>query len=173
MAVASMRLEVATAYTDHAASVTRYLTGLTRDPAVAEDLAQEAFLRLMGEVEAGRTPNNVGGWLFRVAANLAASRGRHLSVVSRHTAELAVDEGRGKQRSPEEAAIGRERALAIQRVLARLRGPDREILLLAANGLGRADLARHIGKSEIATRTMLCRARARLRDELALDGFEW
>lgn len=173
MALATMHLEVAAAYSDHSASVTRYLTGLTRDPDTAQDLAQEAFVRLIGEVEAGRTPTNVGGWLFRVAANLAASRGRHLSVVARHAvSQPAEDLDSPIKRSPEDAVVGREGVVALQRALARLRESDREIVLLAANGLDGAELAALVGKSEIATRTTLCRARARLRDELAREGFE-
>ena len=171
MAVASIHLEVAAAYTDHAAAVTRYLTGLTRDPAAAEDLAQEAFVRLMGEVEAGRSPHNVGGWLFRVASNLATSRGRHLAVVARHAPALAPEETDRTRRSPEDAVVEREGAIALQRALGRLREADREVILLAANGLDGAELARQTGRSEIATRTMLCRARARLREELVSEGF--
>jgi RNA polymerase sigma-70 factor (ECF subfamily) len=167
-----MHLEVATAYSDHAASVTRYLTGLTRDPAAAEDLAQEAFVRLMGEVEAGRTPRNVGGWLFRVASNLATSRGRHLAVVARRASEADIEELDRGHRSPEDAVVEREGATAIHRALGRLRDADRDVVLLAANGLDGVELAERLGKSEIAARTMLCRARARLRDELAADGFE-
>src|SRR4051812_23816277 len=69
------------AYAVHAAPLTRRLTAQMRDPAAAEDLVHEAFLRLATEIRAGRTPDNVGGWLYRVTANLVASRGRHASVV--------------------------------------------------------------------------------------------
>src|SRR6266516_6126858 len=64
------------------------LTQRTRDAEVAQDLAQEAFLRLAREIEAGRQPRDTGAWLRRVGANLAASRGRHLQVVDRHAASL-------------------------------------------------------------------------------------
>jgi RNA polymerase sigma-70 factor (ECF subfamily) len=168
MAVAAGRIEVAVDYADHAASVTRYLISLTRDPGVAEDLAQEAFVRLIGEVDSGRRPTNVRGWLFRVASNLAASRGRHLAVVARHAAGPAPDRLGALL---EDEVVGRERTAAINEALARLRDDDREIILLAASGLDGLELAERFGKSPIATRTMLCRARARLREELAVAGF--
>jgi RNA polymerase sigma-70 factor (ECF subfamily) len=169
MAVAYAQLEVAAAYTTHAASVTRYLTSLTRDRSAAEDLAQEAFVRLLGEVGAGRRPGNVGGWLFRVAANLAASRGRHLAVVAKHAQALPHGD---PPPSPEDVLAERERSRALNIALARLRPSDREIVLLAAGGFDGAELAARVGKSPVATRTMLCRARGRLREELIAGGFE-
>ena len=169
MAVASANLEVASAYAAHAASVTRYLTSLTRDPAAAEDLAHETFIRLIGEVAAGRAPENTGGWLFRVAANLAASRGRHLGVVSRRAPEIV---NREHEAAPEDAVLEMERAGAVHTALARIRDSDREIVMLAAAGLDGSEIADRLGTSRVATRTRLCRARARLRDELVADGFE-
>jgi RNA polymerase sigma-70 factor (ECF subfamily) len=169
MAVAAGRLEVAVDYADHAASVTRYLTSLTRDPGVAEDLAQEAFVRLLDEVDSGRRPNNIKAWLFRVASNLATSRGRHLAVVARHASGPAPDQLGALL---EDEVVGREQAAVINDALARLRDDDRLIILLAASGLDGLELAERFGKSPIATRTMLCRARTRLREELAVAGFE-
>ena len=66
---------VESAYLTHNAALQRYLTGLTRDPNAAEDLAQDAFERLTTEVRAGRVPDEIGGWLHRVGHNLAMSRG--------------------------------------------------------------------------------------------------
>jgi len=169
MAVDSAKLDVGSAYATHATSVTRYLTGLTRDPAVAEDLAHEAFIRLIGEVEGGRAPTNVGGWLFRVAANLATSRGRHLAVVTRRASEIAIREHGA---APDDVVCERERASEVHAALAKVRDSDREIVMLAAAGLEGAELADRLGTSPIATRTRLCRARARVRDQLLADGFE-
>ncbi len=169
MAVASANIEVASAYAAHSSSVTRYLTSLIRDPEAAEDLAQEAFIRLIGEVEAGRGPTNVRGWLFRVAANLAASRGRHLAVVTRRAPEIAIRENAA---APDVEVCEMERARAVHAALARVREADREIVMLAAAGFDGSEIAARLGISEIAARTRLCRARARVRDELVSDGFE-
>ncbi|MCL6638482.1 MAG: hypothetical protein K6T80_02210 [Firmicutes bacterium] len=50
-------------------AVCRRLTGLLGSRAAAEDVAQEAFLKLFQAPPAD--PANVGGWLNRVAINLA------------------------------------------------------------------------------------------------------
>ena len=48
----AMRI-VEEAYAAHRDGLVRHLTQVSRDPGVAEELAQEAFLRLAHEVEAG------------------------------------------------------------------------------------------------------------------------
>jgi len=159
---------VEAAFTEHRAGLVRHLTVVTRDPEVAEDLAQEAFLRLAREVEAGREPDDVAAWLHRVGLNLATSRGRHLQVVDRREAELAPP---AMPAGPEEQVVGSELAAAIGLLLAELSGTERRALTMAATGHRGAEIAVSIGRTEGATRTLLCRARSRIREHLALAGF--
>ena len=67
---------VVSMYEAHHAEVYAFLVRSTRDPSAAEDLLQETFLRLTTEARAGRAPEQVRAWLFRVASNLAISRAR-------------------------------------------------------------------------------------------------
>ena len=151
---------VGTAYRTHSGSLQRYLTSLTRDPSTGEDLTQDAFERLMREVRAGRVPDDIGGWLHRVGHNLAMSRGRRLSVADRHRSELVVSDWAP---SPESLALAGEDQQAVGAVLEDLGVVDRRALILAAHGYHGAEIARSIGRSEVATRTLLCRARAKVR----------
>jgi DNA-directed RNA polymerase specialized sigma24 family protein len=96
---------VGSAYAVYAGSVCRYLTRVTRDASSAEDLTQDAFLRLTVEVGAGRVPDNIGAWLHRVGHNLAMSRARRQSVADRHLIALARP---GWAASPEAAAVRHE-----------------------------------------------------------------
>jgi RNA polymerase sigma factor (sigma-70 family) len=157
------------AYAVHAAPLTRRLTAQMRDPAAAEDLVHEAFLRLATEIRAGRAPDNVGGWLYRVAANLVASRGRHASVVERYAPSLPQP---GVEASPEAASLSAERNRLIEAALGALAPADRRALLLAAQGYRGAEIAVRLGRTEGATRTLLCRARLRMRGELEAAGFD-
>ena len=158
---------VEAAFTEHRAALVRHLTSVTRDPDVAEDLAQEAFLRLAREIEAGRCPDDIPAWLHRVGSNLAMSRGRHLQVVDRRNGELprpAEPEG------PEHIVITGELTLAVGAVLAHMSGAERQALALAANGFHGSEIAVSIGRTPGATRTLLCRARAKIREQLQLAG---
>ena len=64
--------------------------------------------------------------------------------------------------------IEREAAGAIIGRLAHLPGDVRAALLLSALGYSGAEIARHIGRSELATRSLICRHRSRLRSSLAV-----
>src|SRR5215211_4492638 len=66
----------ASAFEAYSGELFSFLRRGTRDQAAAEDLLQDAFLRLAQEIAAGRSPDNVRAWLYRVAANLIISRAR-------------------------------------------------------------------------------------------------
>jgi RNA polymerase sigma-70 factor (ECF subfamily) len=148
------------AYTAQAEPLVRRLTGITRDPTAAEDLMQEAFVRLVVEVRAGRIPSEPGAWLYRVGHNLAMSRGRRMSVADRRQGELPLP---GNAPSPETLAVESEQNMWLRDAVAELRPTDRHAVILAAHGVRGPEIARSIGKSDAATRTLLCRARTRIR----------
>lgn len=151
---------VEAAYAAHAGAVRRGLARYVHDPAAAEDLVQEAFIRLVIEVRAGRTPDQVGSWLHRVGYNLAMSRGRRIAVAARHSGDVTRP---GEGPSPEVLTLEAERDDWLRGALATLGGIDRQALVLASQGYRGAEIARSIGRTDGATRTLLCRARAKLR----------
>jgi RNA polymerase sigma-70 factor (ECF subfamily) len=151
------------AYERYGAEILGALRARTRDPQAAEDLLQDAILRLYTEALAGRPPDDVRAWLHRVAANLAVSRGRRMQVASR-CAPLLVDRGVGT--SPEDLVVRRETHATVRSAVAELPSSDREVLLLAAAGLSGGEIGARLGRTPIAVRTHLCRARGRLRQGL-------
>ena len=151
---------VESAYAVHAGPLLRRLTASTRDAAAAEDLMQEAFIRLMIEVRAGRAPHDVGAWLNRVGQNLASSRGRRLSVADRRRGDV---ERPGLAQSPEAATLQAEDDRSLRAALAELGAVDRRALILSAYGYRGPEIAKSIGRTDAATRTLLCRARTKLR----------
>jgi RNA polymerase sigma-70 factor (ECF subfamily) len=137
-----------------------FLVGMTRDAEVAEDLLQETFLRLLREARAGRMPDDVRPWLYRVAANAAIDRGRRGAALARFLPRLLV---RDDPPAPEVEALRAERDAALHVALARLAPDRRAALLLAARGFSGAEVAGLLGRSEVATRALLWRARLELR----------
>src|ERR1044071_3982187 len=57
-------------FREHWAHVYRLLNRLVGDPAEAEDLALETFVRLYQRTKVSENEFNAGGWLHRVATNL-------------------------------------------------------------------------------------------------------
>ena len=158
---------VAGIYDRHQRELFTFAVRACRDHEAAEDLVHEAFIRLIVEVEAGRTPHSVRAWLYRVVANLIASRVRHASVADRHIGAMTSGED---DAGPEPAYIEQERQAGVDVVLGELEEDARTALLMAANGFNGMEIAEAIGRSGNATRTLMCRARLELRNRLLASG---
>jgi RNA polymerase sigma factor (sigma-70 family) len=153
----------AEAYERHAGEIHAFLLRTVRDPEAAADLVADAFTKLLIEERAGRTPLQPRPWLYRVAANLATSRGRRIQATVRRSLRLQADASREQVPSPEHAVIDRERNTNLWNALGRLTAVERAALLLAAQGYEGEAIAATIGRSHGATRVMMSRARRRLR----------
>jgi RNA polymerase sigma-70 factor (ECF subfamily) len=141
-----------------------FALGITHSGTAAEDLVQESFLRLVREVQAGRAPDNVRAWLYRVCANLAASRGRRATVATRYLPFLAAHE---VGETPEARHLRLELGTELSAALAGLSPDERTGLLLSANGFHGPEIADMIGRTHGATRTMLTRARLKVQARLS------
>lgn len=163
---ADRRAIVAEAFEAYHAELYNFLRRSTRDEAAAEDLLQEVYVRLTREVEAGRAPEHLRGWLYRVASNLAISRGRRRATVlgwmNRHGRAAASE----FEESPETGYLRSERVSMLDAVLATLPIEARTALQLSADGFSGEEIAAAIGRSHGATRTLLSRARVKVRLEL-------
>jgi RNA polymerase sigma-70 factor (ECF subfamily) len=155
---------VANAYDAWAEDLLRYVTTRTRDVPTAEDIVQEAFVRLTFESRASRIPSNPRAWLYRVVLNLIISASRHREVARRRSPELVRHD---VVESPEAGMLALERRAALLMGLQTLGTAGRTSLLLAAEGFTGREIADHLGRSEGATRTIICRARKALRSDLA------
>jgi RNA polymerase sigma-70 factor (ECF subfamily) len=151
---------IAAAFRDHSAAIYGTALRSTRDPELAADVTQEAFLRLVVEAQAGRFPDNVGGWLYRTSANLTVSRARRAAVARRLAPRLVECD---EPEEPDAVALLQEQQSELQVALAALPAVDRTALLMAAQGATGQEIARRLGRSHAATRTLLSRARGRLR----------
>lgn len=114
----------------HSESLLRFLERMLHDRARAEDVCQEAFLRIWRRAELFDPARGAfTAWLFRAAANLAFNR---LALKSSSETELssqlvlppAIVE------SPADGASDRERARLLHEALATLSPRDRAILTL-------------------------------------------
>ena len=152
------------AYEQLSGELNGYLIRTVRDPEAAADLLADAFTRLFVEEQHGRWPDQPRAWLYRVATNLAMSRGRHLQVVERTNRVLRGGYSEPRDSSPDVEVLRRERRGELDQALDRLPLDARTALLLAAQGFDGRAVSQAIRRSEVATRALLCRSRLRLRD---------
>jgi RNA polymerase sigma factor, sigma-70 family len=158
---------VTACYAEHAAGLERYVRSMVRDSDEAADVCQEAFVRLLLAGRAGNLPDAPGAWLRRVAHNLVISGHRHRQIGDRVLGRLADDDSSA---SLEDHAIRHEENDALVAALGALRTDDRSALILAAQGYRGTEIASYLGRTELASRALLCRARGRLGAQLVAAG---
>ena len=123
--------------------VYRYLQSVLRSDADAEDITQEAFIRLLKEVRRGRSVDNVRAWVFRVAHNLAVDQVR--KPQSRADC-VCLDDPISQdlcQRDPgpEESVVDSEKRNQVRRALHFLTPEERQCVELRAVGLRYREIA--------------------------------
>jgi len=141
-------------YWKQVCAVTYRLVG---DWAEAEDLALEAFLQLYRNPP--RQPDNLGGWLYRVATNLG------LNALRASNRRQGYEEQAGtimlEKYPPGEPAEETERIQEQEQVrlaLARMQPRSAQLLVLRHSGLSYAELAAALDMNPNSVGTMLVRA---------------
>jgi RNA polymerase sigma-70 factor (ECF subfamily) len=156
----------------HQNRVFAYLGRMGLDSAMAEDVAQETFLRVWRH--AGKYNSRLGSlttWILTIARNVALTRlshagGRTETPVSSETLEIASDAP-----LPDEQLVALQRQHRVRAALACLSAADRS--LLSSSYIDELDLeaiARIEGCSTGAAKVRLHRARQRLRQILEADN---
>jgi RNA polymerase sigma-70 factor (ECF subfamily) len=122
----------------------------------AEDVAQEAFVRLLGE-----QPRDSRAWLFTVASHLAADHRRASARRERYSAGHAETRDGVPGASADDQLLRDERVACVRRVLDTLRARDRELLLLHHAGASYREIATRLGVAQSSVGPLLARAHRR------------
>src|SRR4051812_18395227 len=95
---------------EHAPAVFRIVAGHL-GAQEAEDAAQEVFTRVYTGLPSFKGESNIATWIFRIATNVALTRGRRRR--SRPPAQALVDEPREQGGGPDDALAAQERREAV------------------------------------------------------------
>jgi RNA polymerase sigma-70 factor, ECF subfamily len=63
-------------YDEHVVAIYRFIYGRVGNRPDAEDLTAQVFTRALEQLDTGRTPAEITGWLYRVSINMAADHWR-------------------------------------------------------------------------------------------------
>lgn len=140
-------------------SLFRYLHRLTGDADIAEDVAQEAFVRLLRQ---SLTEPEVRPWLFTVAMNLVRDSAR--KVERRHRLLTTAPALVTPTRMPDENVERSERIESVRLVLDRLPDRDRQLLLMREEGFKYEEIAAVVGVAPASVGTLIARAVRRFVD---------
>jgi RNA polymerase sigma-70 factor (ECF subfamily) len=150
---------------DYSGLLYRVAYSILRNAAEAEDVVQDAFVRVLqrrGEL-AGVV--EVRPWLVRIAWNLALDRRRR--VRPEQMDEVFAAGLVGKEAAADEVLAEAARIRKVLAAMERLPRREREALLLSAmDELSTAEIGAVLGKSESSVRSLLFRARAHLRERV-------
>ncbi len=151
----------------HLTSIVTLARRMLKDEAEADDIAQEALLRLW---RAGETlelgPHGLRPWLRRVTSNLCLDRIRSTrrTVVTDEVPEMAEEPT--QETGLEEQDLARRVGEAMNALPERQR---RALTLFHHEGLSQAEVAEVLGVSDEAVESLLARARRTLRATLEKD----
>lgn len=152
---------------------------MVRDRELAEDLAQEAFVRAFNAIGTYSPRYKLSSWLFKIANNLAIDhlRKRQLDTVSIDGAPTAVTESEVAQtrlelesedETPEEYAENRELGNQIEAAIGKLRPQYRTATVLRhVEGFSYEEIAGIMDLPLGTVKTYIHRARLELRELLA------
>ena len=122
----------------------RYLAGLGLSADEAQDVVQDAFLSLHKHIAAGGSQENIRSWLFRVAHNRA--RNCQKSYARRLGGPLdAVFDSISHEATPEQAVLAKEKFHRLDKAIRSLAAPERECLMLRAEGLRYREIGEVLG----------------------------
>ena len=145
-------------YRVHARAALRFALMLTGERELAEDLVQEAFVRVAAKLDSLRDPDAFGAYLTRAVANLAKSHFRHQQVVARHERTLDIRLVAG---DPADAIADD----ALMRALRRLPMRQRAVIVLRYyNDASNEEIADVLGMPVGTVKSLLSRGLAKLRE---------
>ena len=128
----------------------------------AEDACQDTFLRMIRSAETWRPTGKFRTWLYTIARNCCLNARRDARP------DVAFRDAPSRAEGPGEAAARAELAGRIERAIADLPPPQREVLLLRVrNGLSYADIAEVTERPLGTVKTLLHRARLQLAKAVA------
>jgi len=158
------KLDLETIFQAEYERIARVIAGVIRDPARAEELAVEVFLKWE------RTPKAQGegteGWLYRAAVRIALNELRRKTLRNRYEHLLGfVTSGRTGGSTPHEIYAAQEEQQRVRLVLSVLDPRQAELLLLRSNDLSYQELASILSLNPSSVGTLLSRALEAFRKE--------
>lgn len=154
-------------YAETARPFWRYLRRICGDRALADDLAQEAYLRFCR----ARVPESRSDWkayLYRIGTNIAADWWRHAGRRESSGIDPASPASAPEDRDVETEAIRRR---DLDGAFSSLKPRERALLWLAyVEGLDHREIARALVLSRASVRVLLFRARRKLVERLEQKG---
>ena len=148
-------------YRDNYRIVYGYLLSLCGEPAVAEDLASETFLRAMERIDSFDPRYRASTWLCTIGRNL------YLNRCKRAKREVPLEDAAVcAAPSPEALYLQKEQAQEVIRAANALPPEQRQVLFLRLEGLSFREIGAALGRTETWARVNFYRAKGKIISEM-------
>jgi RNA polymerase sigma-70 factor, ECF subfamily len=146
--------------------VRRFVGSRVRNDALADDLTQEIFIRVLRRLPEVKDHRRVTGWIFQIARNMVADHYRKSRPTEAlREADLTEEPSRSAVVEVEEERLRDELAAYVRDVVKTLPPIYREAILLTEyEGMTQVELARHLGLGLSAAKSRVQRAREMVRE---------
>ena len=144
----------------HYERVARVIARVVGDPARAEELAAEIFLKLWRSPPA--PPGLAESWLYKTAVRRGLDEVRKRTRRARYESLIHFVT---RARTPEEIHAGREEQERVRLVLASVQSRQAEMLVLRSQGFSYGELASALHLNPVSVGTQLSRAQQAFRKE--------
>jgi RNA polymerase sigma-70 factor (ECF subfamily) len=172
-ALPARRAEFEALYQRHSREVWALAYARWTDADLALDIAQEAFLRLWRQWEAGDSIQNPRAWLLRVARNLAEDAAKSAFRRNGTCPPDLITGVRSAAAAPPELLEREELFARVRALLGELAPADRDILTLRyALDYDATQIAEMLDINVTAVHMRLSRARQRLAERLSATGVQ-
>lgn len=165
----SQAISMSTLYDQYHGRIFGYTLKLVGNPAEAEDLTQETFLRAYRQLATLTNPDAVGAWLYRIATNMCYDRFRQASFRIKVVSFNEFEEGAAALEDSESDNLGKvidqdEMSACVQRYINRLSDDYRSAILFHdLHGMTCSEIANMLGISLETVKIRLIRARLKLK----------
>lgn len=151
-------------YREHCGRVYGVCMRISRDPAQAEELTQEAFIRAWSKLNTFRSGTQFPAWLAKVAVNVALGDRRSRGRRRLHEVQIDDPERWDPPSRPTHPGAG----IDLERAIASLPPGARKVFVLyEIEGFRHQEIADRLGLSSGTSKAQLHRARRLLRERLA------
>ena len=153
-------------WNESSARLGQFIRARVADPATAEDILHDVFVKFLSRLDEFREPAKVQGWLFLVARNAIIDHYRTRKPTSELPQSLSTELPRIDVTEMEDLHV------VFRRIIDRLPKPYRDALVLTAfEGLAQEELAKRLGISLSGAKSRVQRGREQLK-EMLLDFCE-
>jgi RNA polymerase sigma-70 factor, ECF subfamily len=161
----SIEGEVVSLFEEFRDALLRYLLALGLSAQDGEEIIQETFLLLFQHLQNDKPRQNLPGWIFRVARNLALKQravNRRRMVQTIEFDDSSIKQHPDQEENPEEQLQSKQKQRLLLAIVGALPERDRSCLYMRASGLRYREISQALGISLGSVAASLARSLQKL-----------